>query len=58
MAKAAKRFSFALLLDGRGGARELSDAEVDDWTPAEGAGIVALKDMLAFFGLRMDLEGL
>jgi zinc transporter len=29
-------FRFALLLDGRGGARELSDDEVASWTPADG----------------------
>jgi zinc transporter len=32
----ARKFEFALLLDGKGGARELSDAEVDSWTPSDG----------------------
>jgi len=32
----ARKFEFALLLDGKGGARELSDAEVENWTPSDG----------------------
>ncbi|NIV18692.1 MAG: zinc transporter ZntB [Woeseiaceae bacterium] len=31
-----RMYRFALLLDGRGGARELSDAEVASWQPADG----------------------
>lgn len=31
-----KRFEFALLFDGQGRARELSNAEVDAWSPADG----------------------
>lgn len=30
------RFSHALLLDGKGGARELTDEAVEQWTPADG----------------------
>jgi len=33
---AKRRFEFALLFDGQGGARELSDAEVDAWSPSDG----------------------
>ena len=36
MSKAKSRFACALLLDGKGGARELSDAEVDGWSPEDG----------------------
>ena len=36
MTKAQRAFSIALLLDGKGGARELSDAEVAQWTPGDG----------------------
>lgn len=31
-----RKFEFALLLDGKGGARNLNDAEVETWTPADG----------------------
>lgn len=31
-----ERFDVALLLDGKGGARSLNDAEVDSWTPEQG----------------------
>jgi zinc transporter len=31
-----QKFAFALLLDGKGGARELSETEVASWTPADG----------------------
>lgn len=31
-----RRFSTALVLDGKGGARELTDAEVDAWTESDG----------------------
>ncbi len=36
MARARSRFAFAMLLDGKGGARELTDEDVDNWTPADG----------------------
>lgn len=36
MAATQERFTIALLLDGKGGARELSDAEVDNWAPDQG----------------------
>jgi zinc transporter len=36
MAARKNRFNIALLLDGKGGARELSDAEVDQWAPEQG----------------------
>lgn len=36
MTKTNQRFRIALLLDGKGGARELSDAEVDSWTESDG----------------------
>lgn len=36
MAKSGKRFAFALLFDGKGGARELTDEEVDRWQPTDG----------------------
>jgi len=36
MAAADRIFSIALLFDGKGGARALSDAEVDEWSPADG----------------------
>jgi zinc transporter len=36
MAGKKQRFDIALLLDGKGGARELSDTEVDSWTPDDG----------------------
>lgn len=36
MSDAIEPFMSALLLDGKGGARELSDAEVDAWKPADG----------------------
>jgi len=32
----SNRFAIAMLLDGKGGARELSDAEVDAWQPDDG----------------------
>ncbi len=35
-AAAKQRFSKALLLDGKGGARKLSDDEVNNWQPADG----------------------
>jgi zinc transporter len=34
--KPKPRFAFALLLDGKGGARELSEDEVDRWSPEDG----------------------
>jgi len=36
MTKSNRNFSFALLFDGNGGARELSDDEVSSWTEADG----------------------
>jgi zinc transporter len=36
VSKPKSRFAFALLLDGRGGARKLSDAEVERWSPEDG----------------------
>ena len=36
MSKGKSGYMTALLLDGKGGARELSDAEVDSWTPTDG----------------------
>jgi zinc transporter len=36
MTTTARKFEFALLFDGHGGARELSDVEVDSWSPADG----------------------
>jgi zinc transporter len=36
MTKKERAFSVAMLLDGKGGARELSDDEVASWTPADG----------------------
>jgi zinc transporter len=36
MTGSKRRFDIALLLDGKGGARELSDAEVDNWSPDDG----------------------
>ena len=36
MTKKPRKFSVALLLDGKGGARELSDEEVAAWTPGDG----------------------
>jgi zinc transporter len=36
MTKTKARFVSALLLDGKGGARELSDEEVDRWSPGDG----------------------
>jgi zinc transporter len=36
MTSARKRFDIALLFNGQGGARELSDSEVDNWSPSDG----------------------
>jgi len=36
MTRESRKFSIALLLDRKGGARELSDAEVDSWSPGDG----------------------
>lgn len=36
MTTTARKFEFALLFDGHGRARELNDAEVDSWSPADG----------------------
>jgi len=36
MSSAARQFEFALLFDGNGGARELSDEEVAAWSPGDG----------------------
>jgi len=36
MTKKSKRFSIAMLLDGNGGGRDLTDEEVDNWTEADG----------------------
>ena len=36
MSTSHRRFDFALLFDGEGGARELSDAEVDAWSASDG----------------------
>lgn len=36
MATTTKKFSTALQLDGKGGARQLSDEEVDNWQPGDG----------------------
>jgi zinc transporter len=36
MTAAARKFSLAMLLDGNGGGRDLTDQEVADWAPADG----------------------
>ena len=36
MSNGKSGYMTAMLLDGKGGARELSDAEVDSWTPTDG----------------------
>jgi zinc transporter len=36
MTRESRKFRIALLLDRKGGARELSDAEVDSWSPGDG----------------------